>query len=319
MSPKFFLKPILSIILPLFLVVFCFTPLFAHAADDCGGLLPMFCMSDQNPDIPHPEGDTSEQILDNLIRGLIGNLREIIAALAIAFLVISGFLMVTAQGNEDVITTQKRNILWAVIGLSLLSMGENIIEIFKFNEETGVFRNFFTDPQTMQDRIYKFDVQVDIILTFLRYIIGSIAVLFIVRSASKMIVAGYKEDVTTEEKKTIWAILIGLMVIVTADFTIRNVLYKIRPYAQVSQTGEDIRVNVQDGIDQIVGITNFIVMFAGPLAVLMLIVGGILYATSAGDDEKMNRAKKLIVNTLLGVIIIYFAYALVATFISGVF
>ena len=279
----------------------------------------MFCMSDQNPDIPHPEGDTSEQILDNLIRGLIGNLREIIAALAIAFLVISGFLMVTAQGNEDVITTQKRNILWAVIGLSLLSMGENIIEIFKFNEETGVFRNFFTDPQTMQDRIYKFDVQVDIILTFLRYIIGSIAVLFIVRSASKMIVAGYKEDVTTEEKKTIWAILIGLMVIVTADFTIRNVLYKIRPYAQVSQTGEDIRVNVQDGIDQIVGITNFIVMFAGPLAVLMLIVGGILYATSAGDDEKMNRAKKLIVNTLLGVIIIYFAYALVATFISGVF
>ena len=76
---------------------------------------------------------------------------------------------------------------------------------------------------------------------------------------------------------------------------------------------------MQDGIDQIVGITNFIVMFAGPLAVLMLIVGGILYATSAGDDEKMNRAKKLIVNTLLGVIIIYFAYALVATFISGVF
>jgi len=49
------------------------------------------------------------------------------------------------------------------------------------------------------------------------------------------------------------------------------------------------------------------------LAVIFIIVGGIKYMTSQGDDEKATSARKMIVNALIGIAII-----LVATFILTV-
>jgi len=49
------------------------------------------------------------------------------------------------------------------------------------------------------------------------------------------------------------------------------------------------------------------------LAVIFLIIGGIQYMTSQGDDEKATKAKKLIVNALIGIAII-----LAATFLLNV-
>lgn len=49
------------------------------------------------------------------------------------------------------------------------------------------------------------------------------------------------------------------------------------------------------------------------LAVIFLIIGGINYMLSGGDDEKAKSAKKLIVNALIGIAII-----LAATFLLNV-
>lgn len=312
-------KLLFRLILPVLLVILIFAPALIAQADteDCGKLLPLFCPTDINFDIPTPSGDDAKSILENLVYGIAQNVREVIAALAIAFLVLSGFFLVTAQGEEEQVTKQKKNILWALIGLAILSMSGAIMEIFKFACPDGVCESYFTDANTLRERVHKFDLQVQIIVTFIRYIIGSIAILYIVRSALKMIVAGYKEEVTTEEKKTIWAILIGLLIIGISDFFVRKVLYKVRPYPSTIE--DDIVVNPEKGIEQIIGITNFIVTFAGPVAVLMLVVGAILYLMSGGDETRMNRAKELIMYTLVGIIVIYSAYGIVATFISGTF
>ena len=314
-------------LLPLLLVIFCFLPgITAVQADalypggDGNQVLPLPDFNEVSTNIPGPESttDTAYEIINSLITTAVDNVRGIIAALAIAFLVISGFQLVTAQGEEETINKQKKNILWALVGLALLSMSNAIAEIFEFEDQTGAFRNFFTDPSALDERIHKFDLQVQIIITFIRYIIGSIAVLYIVRSAVKMITSGYKEEVTTEEKKTIWAVLIGLLVIIVADFAVNQVLYKTRPYASSTSIWENnIKVNPEKGVNEIIGITNFIVTFTGPLALMMLIIGGILYATAGGEEERMTRAKRLIMNTLIGIVIVYAAYAIVATFISG--
>ena len=49
------------------------------------------------------------------------------------------------------------------------------------------------------------------------------------------------------------------------------------------------------------------------LAVLFLILGGIQYMISQGDDEKATKAKKMIINALIGIAII-----LAATFLLNV-
>jgi len=56
------------------------------------------------------------------------------------------------------------------------------------------------------------------------------------------------------------------------------------------------------------------------LAVIILIVGGIQYMISGGDEEKAKKAKKWIINALIGIAIILaavFIIALVQSFLIG--
>jgi hypothetical protein len=51
----------------------------------------------------------------------------------------------------------------------------------------------------------------------------------------------------------------------------------------------------------------------------VLVGGGIMYMTSAGSEERSEKAKRLIIAALIGLIIIYGAFAIVNTFIVGAF
>lgn len=48
------------------------------------------------------------------------------------------------------------------------------------------------------------------------------------------------------------------------------------------------------------------------IAVILIIVGGIMYMTAGGDDEKASKAKKIIINSLIGVAIMLVALVLVS-------
>ncbi|MBU2068315.1 hypothetical protein KKA23_03045 [Patescibacteria group bacterium] len=56
------------------------------------------------------------------------------------------------------------------------------------------------------------------------------------------------------------------------------------------------------------------------LAVILLIVGGIQYMTSGGETEKATSARKLIINALIGIAIIFaaiFILSMVEGFLTG--
>ena len=48
---------------------------------------------------------------------------------------------------------------------------------------------------------------------------------------------------------------------------------------------------------------------AGTVFILMLLVGGIQYLTSMGNEEATTKAKKLLINAVIGIIIVAVAYA----------
>lgn len=58
-------------------------------------------------------------------------------------------------------------------------------------------------------------------------------------------------------------------------------------------------------------IVNYFLYFLGLIATLMVIYGGILYVTAAGDTEKVDKGKKVISYALIGIIIILLSFALV--------
>jgi type IV secretory pathway VirB2 component (pilin) len=59
-------------------------------------------------------------------------------------------------------------------------------------------------------------------------------------------------------------------------------------------------------IQMITGIT-------GSIALLMFVWGGFLWTTSAGNDEKVKKAKQIFTQSVLGLVIIFGAYAILTT------
>ncbi len=64
-------------------------------------------------------------------------------------------------------------------------------------------------------------------------------------------------------------------------------------------------------------IVNFFLYFLGFLATIMIIYGGILYVTSAGNDENVQKAKKILLYAIVGIIVILLSFAIVNTVIGG--
>lgn len=58
-------------------------------------------------------------------------------------------------------------------------------------------------------------------------------------------------------------------------------------------------------------ITNTVLYVVGAISVLMLVWGGFRYIISGGDSKKVTDAKNTILYAILGLIIAFFAYAIV--------
>jgi len=65
------------------------------------------------------------------------------------------------------------------------------------------------------------------------------------------------------------------------------------------------------GSGVITTITNTLLFVAGALAVIMIIIGGIRYATSGGNASNVTAAKNTILYAIVGLIIAFLAFAIV--------
>ena len=57
---------------------------------------------------------------------------------------------------------------------------------------------------------------------------------------------------------------------------------------------------------------------AGSIALLMLIFGGVMYITSAGDEQKVATAKKVFNFTIIGLVLILLSYSIIKV-VSDIF
>lgn len=73
--------------------------------------------------------------------------------------------------------------------------------------------------------------------------------------------------------------------------------------------------NVEDNsfTEAIVEIISFFLPYVAVVAVISIMISGVLYLLSAGDEDKVNRAKKWIIWSLLGVILSTSSWYIVAT------
>lgn len=61
---------------------------------------------------------------------------------------------------------------------------------------------------------------------------------------------------------------------------------------------------------------NVVYMVAGVIAVVSVIIAGILFTTSSGDPQKAARARNAILYSVIGIVVVAFAFA-VTNFVIG--
>ena len=77
--------------------------------------------------------------------------------------------------------------------------------------------------------------------------------------------------------------------------------------------------NTKEAPGVAVGIINAVIGGIGIIAVLMIVIGGINYATSSGDPSKAKKAKDTILYSAIGLMIVLSAFALVNFVLAGAF
>ena len=73
----------------------------------------------------------------------------------------------------------------------------------------------------------------------------------------------------------------------------------------------DNPITTADFNELVENVLNWVLGIAGSVALLILIAGGVMYATAAGSEEKLKSAKKTILYAILGVVIVILSYSMI--------
>ncbi len=263
--------------------------------------------------LPAPsDEDSGQDILKSLVLSGLGYVKTLTAVIGILFITLLGYKLISEGDNEEEVTKVKKGLIYVILAFVMISMSEDIGKIFDMSEGT-----ILQNPQQILKRVHLFDSQVEIIITFMKYFLGAFATLMMIRSGIALITRGGSEEEQTNQKKALLYTAGALVLIFVGDIFINKVFYKVNRTVYSGITGVHPAVDAKAGVEQIVGITNFIVTFVGPVAILFLMAGALMYATAAGEEERLNEGKRIIISAAIGILVIYGAFAIVNTVIAG--
>lgn len=262
--------------------------------------------------VPAPPGDTGQEIVQKMVFSGLRYVKIIVAVIGILYITLIGVKLITKGGSEEEITKAKSALVYAIIAFMMISMAEEFGKMFDMREST-----ILGSPRDILSRVRLFDRQVELFVLFVKYVIGALATLMIVVNGIKLVTSGGNEEDTSQNKKNIMYSGAGLLLIYVGDVFINRVFYRVDKSVYSGITGVHPQVDARAGVEQIVGITNFVVGLVGPVAVLVLLIGAIMYITSRGEEEQMGKAKRLIMAAVVGIILIFGAFAIVNVVLSG--
>ena len=70
--------------------------------------------------------------------------------------------------------------------------------------------------------------------------------------------------------------------------------------------------------ETIAGLIRVVMGFLGIVAVIVILLGGFMWMTAGGNEEKVGKAKKLIISGIIGLVIVISAYAIAYFVISSI-
>lgn len=140
------------------------------------------------------------------------------------------------------------------------------------------------------------------VIDFMKYLIGGVAVIYIIISGIKLITSAKKiDEVSEKEKENLKYIIYGLILIIIADELVTKVFFG--DYGECIASASNATECAKVGGSLIKGLYSFILAAIASLAVFVLVLSAFRLITSAGEEESIAKQKKRITMAIVGILV----------------
>ena len=112
----------------------------------------------------------------------------------------------------------------------------------------------------------------------------------------------------TEKKQRFCFLVIVILITV---FVILDTLPVFGQLNELEETAEVANIKGEENLPVVIGkIVGIALGLLGLILVIYLIIGGVMWMTSGGNEDRVKRAQSLIRNAIIGLVVVVLAYAL---------
>lgn len=262
------------------------------------------------------EGKKGSEGVLAFIQDLFSKLKQLVGPILVFFIVGIGIQLVIARGEEESFNKAVQYFWYLLAGTAIVIFSQQLSDLFSLYKEGGT-TTFVSNTGQMGKTQEKFTEIFTILVHFLRYLLGGIAVFYVVKSGLRIILTADEETVS-KEKETFLYGFVGFILIMAADALVKVVFTTgALPTDGTNGIGEkylEPTVNVTGGISLITSVTNLLLAAMSGLFLFTLVAGGAMYTFSAGNEERGKQGSKIIIGSLMGLIIAFASYTIVAEF-----
>lgn len=147
------------------------------------------------------------------------------------------------------------------------------------------------------------------ILNALLGVVAFIALIFIIIGAVMYMLSAGDEQAMKRAKKTVTAAVAGFAIAAAAPTFLRTIKDIL---GGAGGADADAMLNQAYTLKDIaIKVLNLLLSVTGIIAIIGLIVGAIFYLTSYGDEDRMEKGKKILVASIIGIIVAFSALVIV--------
>lgn len=247
--------------------------------------------------------DTSPVIaINNAWKSILSTIKTILAWLMVIYIVYTGIQMVMSMWtDEEQLSSAKRQLWYTVVAFVFINIPWALFNAFNSTASTTIdtrtnYSSWFKTPgnesNIFMDAFSLGRTLNTDIIGFIEIIISALAIIIIIIAWINMMTSRWREEKVTEAKDKIkWSVIALLLVGFLEAW--KYVVFKWK---------------IEDGWNLFETASNLALFFVWPIAIIYLTIAAYTYITSNGDEEKIKKAKSIVVNVLLATVILLASY-----------
>lgn len=222
----------------------------------------------------------------------LSTVKNIFSWVMLIIMVYAGAQMIISQwDDEEMLSNSKRMLWYSVIGLFFINMPWTLYEAIKWDRTNVWWWIWTTWANDVQSGVANLFINADVfsatlnttIIRFIKVGLVWLSVMIIMIAWIKIMTARWREDQVNEWKeKILWALVWLIFV------------WFIEAWQRFAYTWI-----ISDWRDIFKTMANLALFISVPTAIFFLSLAWYYFITAAWDEEKMNKGKSIIVNTLI--------------------